>query len=40
MSDADGRSALELEFSKRMFVIDKGLQAGIDAAIEDFEAKR
>lgn len=40
LSDADGRNALELEFSKRMFVIDKGLQAGIDAAIEDFEAKR
>ena len=40
LSGADGRSALELEFSKRMFVIDKGLQAGIDAAIEDFEAKR
>ena len=27
LSGADGRSALELEFSKRMFVVDKGLQA-------------
>ena len=40
LSDADGRSALELEFSKRMFVVDKGLQASIDAAIEDFEGRR
>lgn len=40
LSGADGRSALELEFSKRMFVVDKGLQASIDAAIEDFEGRR
>lgn len=40
LSGADGRSALELEFSERMFVIDKGLQASLDAAIEDFEARR
>lgn len=40
LSGADGRSALELEFSKRMFVVDKGLQASIDAAIEDFEGRQ
>ena len=40
LSDADGRNALELEFSKRMFVVDKGLQASIDTAIEDFEGRR
>ena len=40
LSSDDGRARLELEFSKRMFVLDKPSQDIIQASIEDFEARR
>ena len=40
LSTAGGRARLELEFSKRMFVLDKPSQDSLLASIEDFEARR
>ena len=40
LSSDDGRARLELEFSKRMFVLDKPSQDRLDTSIEDFEARR
>lgn len=40
LSGTDGRARLELEFSKKMFVLDRPSQERIQASIEEFEAQR
>lgn len=40
LSSSDGRARLELEFSNRMFVLDKPSQDRIQASIEDFESRQ